>query len=82
MTGDQLAQTIKGMAPIMMASLNVPELQNMVSAAVNAYVDNPKNFSITAEPEKPVPFPMIMGAAMGAPNTLPKMLGVTVTANE
>lgn len=82
MTGDQLAQTIKGMAPIMMASLNVPELQNMVSAAINAYIDNPKNFSITAEPEKPVPFPMIMGAAMGAPNTLPKMLGVTVTANE
>ncbi|NTE57299.1 hypothetical protein G6M78_19730 [Agrobacterium tumefaciens] len=82
MTGDQLAQTIKGMAPIMMASLNVPDLQNMVSAAVNAYIDNPKNFSITAEPEKPVPFPMIMGAAMGAPNTLPKMLGVTVTANE
>ncbi|AQS62128.1 hypothetical protein AGRHK599_LOCUS830 [Rhizobium rhizogenes] len=82
MTGDQLAQTIKGMAPIMMASLNVPDLQNMVSAALNAYIDNPKNFSITAEPEKPVPFPMIMGAAMGAPNTLPKMLGVTVTANE
>ncbi|MBO9657046.1 MAG: hypothetical protein J7562_22155 [Agrobacterium tumefaciens] len=82
MTGDQLAQTIKGMAPIMMASLNVPELQNMVSTAINAYIDNPKNFSITAEPEKPVPFPMIMGAAMGAPNTLPKMLGVTVTANE
>jgi hypothetical protein len=54
----------------------------MVSAAINAYIDNPKNLSITAEPEKPVPFPMIMGAAMGAPNTLPKMLGVTVTANE
>ncbi|MCZ7485261.1 hypothetical protein [Rhizobium rhizogenes] len=82
MTSDQLAQTIKGMAPIMMASLNVPELQNMVSTAINTYIDNPKNFSITAEPEKPVPFPMIMGAAMGAPNTLPKMLGVTVTANE
>ncbi len=82
MTGDQLAQTIKGMAPLMMASLNVPDLQNMVSAAINTYVDNPKNFTMTAAPEKPVPFPMIMGAAMGAPNTLPKMLGVTVTANE
>lgn len=82
MTGDQLAQTIKGMAPLMMASLNVPDLQNMVSAAINTYIDNPKSFTITAEPEKPVPFPMIMGAAMGAPNTLPKMLGVAVTANE
>ncbi|UXS00747.1 hypothetical protein [Agrobacterium tumefaciens] len=82
MTGDQLAQTIKGMAPLMLASLNVPELQNMVSTAINTYVDDPKNLTITAEPESPVPFPMLMGAAMGAPNTLPKMLGVTVTANE
>lgn len=48
MTGEQLSQTIKGMAPIMMASLNVPDLQNMVSAAINTYIDNPKNFTITA----------------------------------
>ncbi|MCI9865919.1 hypothetical protein RHIZ_08200 [Rhizobium skierniewicense] len=82
MSGEQLSQTIKGMVPIMMAQLNVPELQNAVSAAVNAYIDDPKNFTISAAPEKPVPFPMIMGAAMGAPNTIPKVLGVTVTANE
>lgn len=82
MTGEQLSQTIKGMVPLMMASLNVPELQNAVSAAVNAYIDNPKNFTISAAPEKPVPFPMIMGAAMGAPNTLPGVLGVTVSAND
>jgi hypothetical protein len=82
MTGEQLSQTIKGMVPLMMASLNVPELQNAVSAAVNAYIDDPKNFTISAAPEKPVPFPMIMGAAMGAPNTLPGVLGVTVSAND
>lgn len=82
MTGEQLSQTIKGMVPLMMAQLNVPELQNAVSAAVNAYIDDPKNFTISAEPAKPVPFPMIMGAAMGAPNTIPQVLGVTVTANE
>ena len=82
MTGEQLAQTIKGMVPIMMAQLNVPELQNAVSAAVNTYIDDPKNFTISAAPAKPVPFPMIMGAAMGAPNTIPQVLGVTVTANE
>lgn len=82
MSSEQLSQTIKGMAPLMMASLNIPELQNAVSTAINAYVDDPKNFTITASPAKPVPFPMIMGAAMGAPNTLPGLLGVTVTAND
>jgi hypothetical protein len=82
MDGEQLSQTIKGMAPLMMAQLNLPELQNAVSAAINAYIDDPQNFTISAVPESPVPFPMIMGAAMGAPNTLPTVLGVKVSAND
>lgn len=82
MTAEQLASTIKGMAPLMLAQLNVPELQNSVSAAINSYIDKPGNLRITAEPDAPVPFPMIVGAAMGAPNTLPQVLGVKVTAND
>ncbi|QRM54934.1 hypothetical protein [Sinorhizobium sp. BG8] len=81
-SGDQMAQSLKGLVPLMMAQLNMPELQNQVSQALTTYLDDPKNLTITAEPEKPVPFPMIMGAAMGAPNTIPQVLGVTVTANE
>ncbi|AHG48085.1 membrane protein (plasmid) [Rhizobium leguminosarum bv. trifolii CB782] len=81
-TGDQLTQSLKGLVPMMMAQLNLPELQNQVSAAVNAYLDGPKNLTISAAPEKPVPFPMIIGAAMGAPNTIPSVLGVKVTAND
>ncbi|THK39836.1 hypothetical protein EHS39_01335 [Ensifer sp. MPMI2T] len=81
-SGDQLAQSLKGLVPIMMAQLNIPELQNQVTAAVNAYLDGPKSLTISAKPEKPVPFPMIMGAAMGAPNTIPSVLGVKVTAND
>ncbi|MBP1860804.1 DUF945 family protein [Rhizobium herbae] len=81
-TGDQLAQSLKGMVPLMMAQLNVPELQNQVSTAVNTYLDGPKSLTISAEPANPVPFPMIIGAAMGAPNTVPGVLGVKVTAND
>lgn len=55
-TGEQLAQSLKGLVPIMMAQLNLPELQNQVSSAVNAFLDNPKSLTISAEPEKPVPF--------------------------
>lgn len=80
--GEQMAQMVKGMLPILLAQAKLGALQNQVSEAVNAFIDDPQNITITAEPEKDVPFPMIMGAAMGAPNTLPKMLGVTVTANE
>ncbi|HTO30194.1 MAG TPA: hypothetical protein VL202_03285 [Pararhizobium sp.] len=81
-SGDQLAQSLKGMVPLIMAQLNVPELQNQVSTAVNAYLDAPKSLTISAEPAQPVPFPMIIGAAMGAPNTVPSVLGVKVTAND
>ncbi|OWV91713.1 hypothetical protein ATY75_00595 [Rhizobium sp. N122] len=81
-TGDQLTQSLKGLVPMMMAQLNLPELQNQVSAAVNTYLDGPKSLTISAAPEKPVPFPMIIGAAMGAPNTIPSVLGVKVTAND
>ncbi len=81
-SGEQLAQSLKGLVPIMLAQLNVPELQNQVTTAVNSYLDAPKSLTISAEPANPVPFPMIMGAAMGAPNTIPSVLGVKVTAND
>jgi len=81
-TGEQMAQSLKGLVPIMIAQLNMPDLQNQISAAVNTYLDDPKSLKISAEPKEPVPFPMIMGAAMGAPQTIPQVLGVTVTANQ
>jgi len=81
-SGEQMANTLKGLAPIMLAQLNIPELQNTVSAAINSYLDNPKSFTLNASPEQPVPFPMIIGAAMGAPNTIPKVIGLKVTAND
>lgn len=81
-SGEQMAQMVKGMVPILLGQAKLGALQNEVSAAVNAFLDDPKNITITAEPEKEVPFPMIMGAAMGAPETIPVLLGVSVTANE
>ncbi len=82
MSGKQMADSLKAMTPIMLAQLNIPELQNAVSAAVNTFLDDPKSLMVKAAPEKPVPFPTIVGAAMGAPNTLPQVLGVKVTAND
>ncbi|PDT11591.1 hypothetical protein [Rhizobium sp. M1] len=81
-SGKQMADSLKAMTPIMLAQLNIPELQNAVSAAVNTFLDDPKSLTVKAAPEKPVPFPTIVGAAMGAPNTLPQVLGVKVSAND
>ncbi|MEB2844016.1 hypothetical protein GAO09_20555 [Rhizobiales bacterium RZME27] len=81
-TGDQLAQMIKAMAPMMLAQYNMPELQKSLTDALNAYLDDPGSFTISAKPEKSVAVPTIMGAAMAAPNTIPQILGVNVTAND
>ncbi len=81
-SGEQMAQMVKAMTPLMLAQYNIPELQAMLSNAVNTFLDKPGTMTIDAEPANPVPFPMIMGAAMGAPNTLPKVLGVKVSAND
>lgn len=81
-SGEQMAMMLKGMVPLVMAQANLPKLQNSVSSAVNAYLDNPQNITVTAEPDNPVPLPMIIGAAQAAPNSLPDMLGVSVSAND
>ncbi len=37
MTGDQMAKSLQGLIPIMMAQANMPDLQNQVVEASNAY---------------------------------------------
>lgn len=80
--GAQMAQMVKGMVPILLAQAKLGALQNEVSAAVNSYIDDPKALTIAAAPANPVAFPMIMGAAMGAPETIPGLIGLKVTAND
>lgn len=81
-SGDQLAQSLKAMAPLMIGQLNLPDLQASVTAAATTFLDDPKSLTVTAAPSAPVAFPVIMGAAMGAPKTLPTVLGVKVSAND
>ena len=80
--GATMAQMVKGMVPILLAQAKLGALQNEVSAAVNTYIDDPKALTIAAAPANPIAFPMIMGAAMGAPETIPSLIGLKVTAND
>ena len=81
--GQQFAQSLKGMLPIMLGQLKVPELQKQISDAASAYLDDPKSLTVSAEPAQPLPFPQIMGAAMaGDPAQLVNTLNVKVTSND
>ena len=80
--GNAMAQQLKGMMPFMLGQLGNPEFAANVSSAVGTYLDNPKSLTITAAPASPVPAAQIMAAGMSAPQTIPDVLGVVVTAND
>ena len=80
--GKQFAQSIKGMLPMMLGQMNMPDLQKQIVDAASAYLDAPKSIEVSAKPAQGLPFPQIMGAAMGNPADLAKTLNVKVTANQ
>lgn len=80
--GKQMAQSLKGMMPMMLGAMNMPDLQKQIEAAVGTYLDDPKSLMVSANPAQPLPAPQIMGAAMGDPANLVKTLNVQVTAND
>lgn len=77
-----IANMAKGAVPFMLAQLNNPELTQQASAAVSAFLDNPESLTIAAKPAAPVPFAVLAAGGMGDPMTLPKTLGLTITAND
>lgn len=80
-SGDQMRMALKGMLPLMLGQIGIPELQRQIAAAANVYLDNPQNITITANPATPVALPMIMGAGMGDPKSLVDLLNVQISAN-
>jgi hypothetical protein len=81
-TRETLVPQLKGMLPFALGQLQNPELAASVSAAVSAFLDNPKNITINATPAAPVPGAMLMATGAGNPLELVKTLNVQVTANE
>lgn len=77
-----MVQQTKGVLPFMLAQLNNPQFAAKVTEAVGAYLDNPQSLTVTAAPPNPVPAAQIMAAGMSAPQSIPDVLGVTVTAND
>lgn len=78
-----LANQAKAIVPFLMAQLNNPDLTSQATAAISAYLDDPKSIEVSAEPGNAVPFAMIMAGAMSpSPQDLLKTLAVTVIAND
>ncbi|WP_187970466.1 hypothetical protein [Aquibium microcysteis] len=72
----------KAVLPFALAQVGDPDLTATVSAAVNAFLDNPQSLEVSLEPENPLPFALVAASAMTAPQALPKQLGFGIVANE
>lgn len=57
------------------------ELADQVSSAVGAFLSDPQSLSISASPATAVPLAQIMGAVMTAPQALPELLSLSISAN-
>jgi hypothetical protein len=79
---EDIVAQLNGALPFMLNAINNPPFQEKVAKAGQAFLADPKSVTITLAPAQPVTFEAIMGSAMAAPQTLPDMLAIDVTAND
>lgn len=72
---------ITGALPLMLSVIGNPEFQNKAASALTTFLREPKSLRAVAAPANPVPIAQLIGTAMIAPQTLPDVLAVDITAN-
>lgn len=81
-SGEDMANQIKGIAPLMVGYLGHADFAVQATTAINAYLDDPKSLTIAAEPKSPVSFALIAATATADPKKLLDLLAVKITANK
>ncbi|WP_419912789.1 hypothetical protein [Hoeflea sp.] len=64
-----------------LAIIDNEEFTNMVMEAAEAFIDDPRNLSLSIAPGRSVPVSQVAASVMTAPQMLPELLGVSVEAN-
>ncbi len=73
---------LTGSLPMMLGMLQNKDFEGQVAKAVTDFLNAPGSLEITAAPGAPVPVSQIMGTAMLAPQMIPQILAVGITANK
>ncbi|MES0879216.1 hypothetical protein [Roseibium sp. SCP14] len=73
---------LTGALPVMLGVLQNKELEAQVNEAVTEFLTTPGSLEIAASPAAPVPVAQIMGTVMFAPQMIPQILSVGITANQ
>ena len=70
------------MAQVGLMQLNAPEFSAQAVAAINAFLKDPKSFTVAVDPPAPVSVSQLMTLNPSDPGAAIKMLNVTVSAND
>ena len=65
-----------------LSQLKHPDFSAKTSAAVNAFLKDPKSFTLTVKPPQPVQILQLMGLNPNEPGKIIDMLGVSVSSND
>nr|WP_272212042.1 hypothetical protein [Marinicella sp. W31]MDC2877937.1 hypothetical protein [Marinicella sp. W31] len=65
-----------------LTAMNVPGLADMVTTAVGTYFADPQTFTISIKPQMQMPILAVIMAGAAAPQSIPQLLNLQVTANE
>lgn len=82
LSGEQTAQMAKGFLPFLLGRMGIPDLEAQIMAAASTYLDDPQNLTVSAEPEAPLSFGEIMGAAMSDPKSIVDLINLDIQANQ
>lgn len=80
---EDLAAMVPGFLPLAFSQVNITDeaFQSEVSAAVSAYLKDPKSITVKFAPATPVLLTEVGKTALASPNGVLKLLGIGVAAN-
>lgn len=81
-TREDLVNQFSAAMPMMLNMIGNPAFQDKLATAVATFLQDPQSLTLTAAPGSPVPVMQIIGVSQSAPETLPDVLAVGVTANQ
>ena len=65
-----------------LSALNMPDLANMVTSAVETYFNDPQSFEVSIAPQMQMPVLAIFMAGAAAPQSVPQLLNLEIKAND
>ncbi|MBB4124426.1 hypothetical protein [Martelella radicis] len=82
MIAEEMADKIEVDLGASLSAMNVPGLADMVTTAVGTYFSDPQNISVSIKPQMQMPILAVVMAGAAAPQSIPQLLNLQVTANE